>query len=106
MADDNTIFIGDNTGAFGNRFITINLINPLGYTISKAVFVCGKITKPFPNPAFPLTVNFTSAESAELKPENICYLVVYDEQGRQKTCTGTLKFNAQYGVICNNGCKC
>lgn len=99
--NENAIYKGDNTAAFGNNFITINLINPLGYTISKAVFVCGCIKKPFDNPQFPLRVNFSSAETSMLKAENVCYLVVYDSEGRQKTCTGTLKFNANFGVICN-----
>ena len=101
MAD--AIFKGDNTAAFGGTFITINLTNPLEYTISKAVFVCGCIKKEFLNPVFPLTVNFNSGETSKLRNTNVCYLVVYDEQGRQKTCTGTLTFNAQNGVICCNG---
>lgn len=102
----NSIYMGDNTGAFGNSFITINLENPLGYTISKAVFVCGCFKKTFENPQFPLVINFTSAETANLRTVNTCYLVVYDEQGRQKTCKGTLTFKAQNGVITQNGACC
>lgn len=97
----NTIFKGDNTASFGNNFITINLNNPLGYTISKAIFVCGCIKKPFENPEFPLIINFDSQESQYLRPNNVGYLVVYDAQGRQKTCNGTITFRAQNGVICN-----
>lgn len=95
----NSIYKGDNTGAFGNSFITINLNNPLGYTISKAIFVCGVINKTFENPVFPIVINFTSSETSKLCVSNICYLVVYDSQGRQKTCNGTLRFKAQNGVI-------
>ena len=95
------VFKGDDTAAFGNSFITINLENPLGYTITRAVFVCGCLSKTFENPSFPLVVNFTSQETSTLKATNICYLVVYDSEGRQKTCTGSLMFNAQNGVICN-----
>ena len=94
-----TIYKGDNTGAFGNNFITINLNNPEGYTISKAVFVCGCVKKTFENPNFPLIVNFTSDETSKFRPSNICHLVVYDNEGKQKTCTGTLTFDAQSGVI-------
>ena len=43
----NPVFMGDNTGAFGNSFITINLDNPLEYEVSKAIFVCGCIQKVF-----------------------------------------------------------
>lgn len=95
------IYKGDNTGAFGNSFITINLDNPLGYPISKAIFVCGCLRKTFKNPIFPIVVNYTSEETAQLRASNVCYLVVYDSQGRQKTCQGTLTFNAKNGVICN-----
>lgn len=97
----NAIFKGDNTQAFGNNFLTINLNNPLNYAISKAVFVCGCLKKPFNNPQFPLIVNFNSQESQTLRPNNVGYLVVYDEQGRQRTCNGTITFKAQNGVIYN-----
>lgn len=96
-----TVYKGDDTGAFGNTFITINIENPQEFIISKAIFVCNCIKKVFKNPHFPVIVNFSSEETKLLKPSNICYLVVYDEEGRQKTCTGTLSFNAQSGVICN-----
>lgn len=98
------VYKGDNTGAFGNKFITINLNNPQEYIISRAVFVCGCINKSFENPVFPLEVNLTSEETAKLKPSNICYLVTYDSEGRQKTCKGTLTFPATQGVISNGTC--
>ena len=96
-----SIFKGDDTAAFGNSFITINLENPLEYPISKATFVCGCFQKSFENPIFPLVINFTSQETAKFSNANTCYLVVYDSIGRQKTCQGTLTFKAQNGVICN-----
>lgn len=102
----NPIFKGDNTGAFGNAFITISLDNPQGLTISKAIFVCGCYQKTFDNPVFPLTINFSSEETERLRSTNICYLVVYDSEGRQKTCEGTLTFVAQNGVLPNNGTCC
>lgn len=108
MATNTPIYMGDNTGAFGNNFITINLENPLGYEITKAVFVCNCLTKSFDNPVFPLVVNFNSSETAQLRTSNTCFLVVYDSQGRQKTCTGNLTFKAQNGVLPNGngGCCC
>lgn len=93
------VFKGDNTGAFNNQFITIELENPLGYIVSKAAFVCGCFKKEFVNPVFPLKVNFTEEESKKLNFKNTCYLIVWDEQGRQKTCEGTLTFEAKNGVI-------
>ncbi len=100
----NPIYMGDNTGAFGNNFITINLENPLNYPISKAVFVCNCLTKTFENPVFPLVINFNSAETKNMSFSNTCYLVVYDSQGRQKTCKGTLTFKAKNGVLPNGTC--
>lgn len=101
------IYKGDNTGAFGNSFITINLDNPDDYIISKVIFVCGCIQKTFENPTFPLVINLTSDETKILKPSNICYLVAYDSEGRQKTCQGTLTFKATNGVLgVNNGTCC
>ena len=99
------IFKGDNTGAFGNNFITINLVNPDGHEISKVIFVCGCIKKEFKNPVFPLVVNLTSQETDTLKTVNTCYLVAYDTMGRQKTCQGTLTFKAIPGVI-QHGTRC
>ena len=104
MTDINPIFKGDNTGAFGNNFITINLDNPNEYVVSKVIFVCGCIQKTYENPSFPLTVNFTSEETKKLKVPSVCYLVAYDLEGRQKTCKGTLTFPVQNGVLPNGTC--
>lgn len=98
------IFKSDDTGAFGNSFITINLDNPNEYIVSRVIFVCGCIKKTFDNPTFPIVVNLTSEETSRLKTTNVCYLVAYDSEGRQKTCKGTFKFNAQNGVISNGTC--
>lgn len=102
----NAIFKSDDTGAFGNSFITINLDNPQGYEVSKVIFVCGCIQKTFDNPVFPLAINLTSDETEKLRSSNVCYLVAYDNQGRQKTCKGTLTFAAQNGVLPNGRTCC
>lgn len=104
MAD--IIYKSDDTGAFGNNFITINLENPSEYPISKAIFICGCLQKTFTNPVFPLIINFSSQETKKFGGTNICYLVVYDLEGRQKTCKGTLTFKAQEGVLPQNGTCC
>lgn len=106
MSTNLPIFKGDNTAAFGNNFITINIDNPQEFQISKAIFVCGCIQKSFENPVFPLVINLSSQETKKLSSSNVCYFVVYDSEGRQKTCQGTLTFKAQNGVIQQNGTCC
>lgn len=96
---NNRVFKGDNTGAFDNDFLEIELENPNNYTISKAIFVCGKIKKVYENPVFPLKINLDEAETSKLKYSNNCYLVVYDAEGRQETCEGTLTFFGEKGVL-------
>lgn len=108
MSVSEPIYKGDNTAAFGNNYITIYLNNPLEYPVSKAEFVvnngCPKL-QPIENPVFPLVINFTSEQTAQLQANNTGKLVVWDSQGRQLTCKGTLTFSAQNGVI-YNGCQC
>lgn len=100
----NPIFKGDDTGAFGNNFITINIQNPNNYVISQAEFVinggCPKL-KPVKNPTFPMVVNFTSEQTAQFRANNIGNLVVWDEQNRQKQCKGYIEFKAENGAICS-----
>lgn len=108
MSANTPVTKGDNTAAFGNNYITININNPLGYVISKAEFVVNSGNpklQPIENPQFPIVINFTSEQTAQLQANNTGKLVVWDEQGRQLTCKGTLNFSAQNGVICN-GCQC
>lgn len=96
----NSIYKGDDTAAFGNDFITISLENPEEEAISKAIFTCGdKIEKVFLDPVFPLVVNLTSEETSILNSSNVCHLVVYDSEGRQRTCDGSLTFSAKQGVL-------
>lgn len=112
-----TLFKGDDTGAFGNNFITVTVKNPLLYPISKIEFVtnsgnCIPI-KTFTNEnnfqteEITLTVNYSSEESSRLNATNTGNLVVYDMNGKQSTCPQTLTFYAKNGVILKNGqCKC
>ena len=93
------VTIGDDTDAFGSSFITINLVTSVDGTISKAVFQCETIKKVFDNPTFPLSIELTSLETKTLKPNNICYLAVWDEDGKKRTCEGSLTFNTQSGVV-------
>lgn len=88
---------GDNTGAFGGSFITINLKNNTGreVIISKAVFGCGPISLTFDNPTFPLVINLSEEQTEYLSCENTAYLAVWDENGRKLTCSGSLTFKTQ-----------
>ena len=88
---------GDNTAAFGGNFLTISLDNETGTEIivTKAVFACGPIRLEFNDPVFPLTINLTEEQTAQLDYENECYLAVWDGQGRKLTCKGTLAFGAE-----------
>lgn len=88
------ITCGDNTAAFGGNFLTITLRNESGVevVIKKAVFACAGIRLEFENPVFPLTINLTEEQTAKLQCQNTCYLAVWDDQDRKKTCTGSFSF--------------
>lgn len=99
-----TIYRGDDTGSFGGTFLTVNVTNETGEPIVKAIWVCGDIQKEFDNPVFPLTINLNSRETKKCFNENTCYLVCFDEEGRQKTATGSLTFNTTAGVYHGKHC--
>lgn len=85
-----TLYRGDDTNAFNCKFLTINLMNANGLSISKAEFRCGAIIKTFENPTFPISVSLNSEETQKLWVTNTCSLAIYDELGRKKTCEGTI----------------
>jgi hypothetical protein len=95
---------GDNTQAFGGSFLLINLVNETGQDISKAVWKCGAVVKTYMNPVFPLDVNLTSEESRKLDPSNVCYLAVWDMEGRKKTCQGKLVFTTDSEAVDDRHC--
>lgn len=95
------IYKGDDTNAFGQNFIQINLNETAGYNISKVIFQCGPIQKVFVRPQFPIYVNFSSVESERLQQVSECYLQVFDEKGLRQTCEGTLTFTAKSKVVNN-----
>lgn len=98
MAD---IYKGDDTNAFGQNFIRIDLVNDSNYTISKCIFQCGPIQKIYTRPQFPLYVNFSHVESERLYQTSECYLQVFDEKGLRQTCKGSLTFTARPKVVEN-----
>ena len=94
-----TLRKGDNTAAFGNTFLTIDLYNPAQIPVSKVIFSVGCIVKPFDNPEFPLRVNFNSRETRALNYINTGYLTAFDQNGNQVTCEGSITFYCINGVI-------
>ena len=94
-----TIYKGDDTNAFGEDFIIISLKGAETLTISKVIFQCGPIQKVYTKPQFPIKVNFNHNESSKLLQNSVCYLQVFDERGRRKTCEGSLSFTAKQKVI-------
>lgn len=92
------IYQGDDTGAFGDVFLTINISVGEGQVMpefSKAELKIGGICKEFRNPVFPLTVNFNSKETSLFNAKNTAYLAVWDMQGRKRTCNGSITFKSE-----------
>lgn len=94
-----TLYRGDDTDAFGSSFITIELESELTVTISRAVFQCGSIKKVFDDPIFPLSIELTAQETKSLSVNNVCYLAVWDNEGKKRTCQGSLQFSTQSQVV-------
>lgn len=94
-----TLYRKDDTNAFEQKFLKIELETPIDITISKVDFRCGQILKTFENPLFPLKIDLTSEETAILSYTNTCYLAIYDELGRKRTCKGSLTFETKGAVV-------
>ena len=111
---EEAIFKGDDLRAFGGHFLTIKILNPDLYKISKIVFVVnnGVIIKEFTDENFfqveetLLSVDFTSSDTMKLSNLNVGNVIAYDENGYKETCIQSIKFYAQNGVICNAKCSC
>jgi len=89
-----THYKGDNYGAFDNDFMEIELETDKELEISKAVVNVEGIKKEILNPTFPLKINLDETETKRLKYQNHCHLILYDSQGRKKTCEGEYIFIA------------
>lgn len=83
-------------------FITIERVElpeSASYTISKAIFECGKIRKEFENPVFPLKITLTKQDTMLCEFKNVGYLGIVDSEGNHHTCNGYVAFEAVDGVI-------
>lgn len=106
----NAIFKGDDTGANGNTFITITIINPELYPISKILVVtnggCGVANKEFTDADnfqrenIELGINYSGVETATFNATNTVNVIAYDMENKQTTCPQTLTFTAKNGVLC------
>ncbi len=113
---DNPIFKGDDTGAFGNQFITITVKNPRQESVSKIEVITNSsmcIPKKvftdennFQTEDIELTVNYSSKETEKLNATNTVNVVAYDMHGLRTTCPQSLTFYAKNGVISRNGQSC
>lgn len=99
MIDNNILYRGDDTDAFGQEYMTINVNIPEGWVVKKAEWRAGSVLKEFKNPVFPISIVLDSSESAKLQNINVCYLALYDEQDRKQTCQGSLKFATREEVV-------
>lgn len=91
---------GDDTDAFGFKFLKIVLKDAQEYTITKAEVRIGVLTKIFNNPVFPLEISLNREETMMLSTcGNDCYMAIYDEENKKKTLTGTLRFNVAPKVV-------
>lgn len=86
---------GDNTEAFGQHLMKINLRDPDhlldNHSISKCEirFACG-VKKSYQNPQFPLIIDLTEDESDKMKVgNNTATIKIWDELGRPVTPKGS-----------------
>ena len=85
---------GDDSDAFGRRFLRIKLTNTTEFPVVRAEWHCGKLIKDLgENPEFPYTLVLTSAETKMLQNKNECFLICWDSEGRKYTCPQKGTFN-------------
>ena len=104
------IFKTDDTDAHGLHFLDIVVSNPKCRPMSKIIFSINKgqiqinftdEEMHFAQEEFTLSVDLTSAQTAQLKAHNTGHLVTYDMNNKQKTCKGFYEFDAIDGVLTN-----
>ena len=94
------IYKGDDTDAFNQEFIKINVDVPVDWTITKAEFKVGQLAPMvFLNPEFPIYAKLSANQTIKLKDINTCYLAIYDARGRKQTLEGSISFKAKEEVV-------
>ena len=92
---------GDDSNAFGQpELLKINFVVPEGQIVSKAELYInnGDIVLTFNSPTSPIEVNLTGAQTAILKDNNACDLVLYDGNDKQLTIPCIAEFKTGEGV--------
>ena len=91
---------GDDTNAFGqNELLRINFTVPEGETVNKAILVCGDLKLTFEQPVSPIEIDLTGEQTAILKDNNCCNLVLYDGNNKQLTIPCIAEIKTRESVI-------
>lgn len=91
---------GDDTDAFGqDEFLRINFTVPEGQTVTKAILVCGKLKLTFYNPVSPIEINLTGIQTAMLKDNNCCDIILYDGNNRHTTIPCIAEFKTRESAL-------
>ena len=94
MAEKTNLIRGDDSRAFGQNLLRINLLDPDGLLEHHSISRCeirfsGCLTKTYDHPKFPLIINLTSEESNKLSVgDNFAVMAVWDEDGQKLTPEG------------------
>lgn len=98
--DENIIYQGDDTSAFGGHFIKVNEPTNLGnHTITKLVIECGSLKWIYENPTFPFYIDPNAEETKQFQSSNTAYMKAWDENGKCKTFKGALTFYSESQVV-------
>lgn len=90
----------DDSDAFGqSELLRINFTVPEGQTVSKAILVINDTLKlTFNNPINPIEINLNSEQTAILKDNNCCTLILYDGNNKKLTIPCIAEFKSKEGV--------
>ena len=103
---------GDDFGAFGGDFLTLNVTNNTGEPTSLVAVQIGNVLKKYPivilaGETGTLHISMDSRETKQLMHKNKLYAAAYDSAGRKLTCqsTGEVSINVNPEVV-TDGSNC
>lgn len=100
--NDNAIYKGEDTDAFGQQFLTINITVPDGWVISKAELTIGKLTPIIfnsPEPPYVLHVSLNRSQTKQLERSNKARLAIFDTSGKKKILDGTVIIKTKPDIV-------